>query len=130
MDDFEAILKEAEDEGVKANQALAKLLLNMWKSAKDDLKNATKTAKNLKWVAVISAVISAICLSMCIYFGVTMHNQQGQIEAIQKTLDNGIVFEETTTYKEETNTSQSVEGDQATINNGVWNNGYPDGEDE
>lgn len=130
MDDFEAILKEAEDEGVKVNQALSKLLLNMWKSAKDDLKNATKTAKNLKWVAVILAVISAICLSMCIYFGVTMHNQQGQIEAIQKTLDNGIVFEETTTYTEETTTSQSVEGDRATINNGVWNNGYPDGEDE
>lgn len=121
--DFEKILDEAEREGLKMSQGLSKLLMAMWKNAADDLKAATAAAKKLRVIAWIAAVLAALCLCCCAYLGSLLHEQQGEIDAIHRILDAGVTVEETVTTVTEETTTQSIEGDTATINNGTWYNG-------
>lgn len=128
--DFEKILDEAEREGIKMSQGLSKMLMAMWKNAADDLKAATAAAKKLKVIAWIAAVIAALCLCCCAYLGTVVKSQgeviqqqSGEIAAIHRILEQGVTVEETVTTVTEETTTQSVEGDTATINNGTWYNG-------
>lgn len=52
------------------------------------------------------------------YLGTAVHHQQGEINALHRILEEGVVVEETTTT--ETVTTQTIEGDTATINNGSF----------
>ena len=128
--DFEKILGEAEREGIKMSQGLSKMLMAMWRNAADDLKAATAAAKKLKVIAWIAAVIAALCLCCCAYLGTVVKSQgeviqqqSGEIVAIHRILEQGVTVEETVTTVTEETTTQSVEGDTATINNGTWYNG-------
>lgn len=123
MNEFEKILDEAEREGLKMSQGLSRLLMAMWKNAADDLKAATAAAKKLRVIAWIAAVLAALCLCCCAYLGSLLHKQQGEIDAIHRILDAGETVEETVTTVTEETTTQSIEGDTATINNGTWYNG-------
>ena len=118
--DFEKILDEAEREGIKMSQGLSKMLMAMWKNAADDLKAATAAANRLRLIAWIAAVLAALCLACCVYMGNLLHKQSGEIEAIHRILDQGVTVEESVTTVTEETTSQTVEGDTATINNGKW----------
>ena len=123
MDGYEKILDAAEREGLKMSQGLSKMLMVMWKNAAEDLKAATAAANRLRLIAWIAAVLAALCLACCIYMGNLLHEQSGEIEAIHRILDRGVTVEETVTTVTEETTTQSVEGDTATINNGTWYNG-------
>lgn len=125
MDEFENIAKEAEIEGLSASQHIIKLLLSMWENAGKDLRAATSSAKRMRIISIISAVLSCVCLVCCIYMGAVIYQQsgeiaaiRGEIESIHRILDAGVVVEETTTTTE--TTTQTVEGDTATINNGTF----------
>lgn len=122
MDDFERIMDEADREGVKASQGIIKLLLKMWDGARSDVQAAISAAKRNRMVSVVSALIAAACLCACIYQGTVIQRQgseisalRGEVESIHKILDAGVVIEETVTTTE--TTSQTIEGDTATINN-------------
>lgn len=106
MEDIEKILQEAEKESLKSSQALLRLVLDMWKNARSELRQSTEAAKKLKIVSIISSVIAALCLVSCIYLGTVVHRQQGEIDAIQEIFEQGFVIEETTT--EETITTETV----------------------
>lgn len=123
MDDFEKILDEAEQEGIKMTQGLSRLLLGMWKNASDDLKAATQAARRLRVVSILASVLAAVCFCVCVYQGTVIRSQGGQINSlrgevasIHRILEDGVVVEETTTTTE-TTTTQTVDGDSATINN-------------
>lgn len=116
MDDAKKIIDEASREGLHMSQGLLKLVLKMWESAREDVQAATAAARRLRLVSVIAAVISAVCLCVCIYQGTVIHRQSGEIAAIHRILEEGVVIEETTTTTE-TTTTQTVDGDSATINN-------------
>lgn len=118
MNEFDKIMQEAENEGLKVNQGLSRLLLDMWKNAKDDLQKSIENSKRLFVVSVISSFLAIACLFVCFYLGSIVHRQSGEIAAIQKTIESGIVIEETTTTTE--TTTQTAEGDTATINNGTF----------
>lgn len=130
MNEFEKILDEAEREGLKMSQGLSRLLMAMWKNAADDLKAATAAAKKLRVIAWIAAVLAALCLCCCAYLatvvksqGEVIQQQSGEIAAIHRILEQGVTVEETVTTVTEETTTQSIEGDTATINNGTWYNG-------
>lgn len=118
MNEFDKIMQEAENEGLKVNQGLSRLLLDMWKNAKEDLRKSIETSRRLFVVSVISSLLAIACLCGCLYLGSIVHRQSGEIAAIQKTIESGIVIEETTTTTE--TTTQTAEGDTATINNGTF----------
>ena len=120
MDEFEKIMESVEREGAKVSQGLAKMLLDMWKNAKDDLRESTKKARQLSVIAVIASVLAALSFVGCVYLGSIVHKQSGEIDAIQEILEAGVVIEETVTTTTEEVTTQTVEGDSATINNGTW----------
>lgn len=106
MEDIERILQEAEKESLKSSQALLRLVLDMWKNARSELRQSTESAKKLKIVSIIASVIAAFCLVGCIYLGTVVHRQQGEIDAIWDIFEQGVVIEETTT--EETITTETV----------------------
>ena len=116
MDDAKKIIDEAEHEGLQMSQGLLRLVLKMWEGAREDVQVATAAARRLRLVSVIAAVISAVCLCVCIYQGTVIQRQGGEIAAIHRILDEGVVIEEPTTTTE-TTTTQTVDGDSATINN-------------
>ena len=116
MDDAKKIIDEAEREGLQMSQGLLKLVLKMWDSAREDVQVATAAARRLRLVSVLAAVLAAVCLCVCIYQGTVIHRQGGEIAAIHRILQEGVVIEETTTTTE-TTTTQTVDGDSATINN-------------
>ena len=118
MDDFEEIMSAVSQEGVSAARPVIKILTKMWQSARDDLKEATARANRLRVVSILAAVLASICLACCVYLGSVIHRQQGEINAIHRILDEGVVVEEKTTT--ETVTTQTIEGDTATINNGTF----------
>lgn len=118
MDDFEEILSSVSQEGVSAARPVIKILTKMWQSARDDLKEATARANRLRVVSILAAVLASICLACCVYLGSVVHRQQGEINAIHRILEEGVVVEETATT--ETVTTQTIEGDTATINNGSF----------
>lgn len=130
MNDFEKILDEAEREGIKMSQGLSRMLMAMWRNASDNLKAATAAAKKLRVIAWIGAVATVLCLCFCAYLGTVVKSQgeliqqqSGEIAAIHRILEQGVTVEETVTTVTEETTTQSIEGDTATINNGTWYNG-------
>ena len=118
MDDFEEIMSAVSQEGVSAARPVIKILTKMWQSARDDLKEATARANRLRVVSILAAVLASICLACCVYLGSVVHRQQGELDAIHRILEEGVVVEETTTT--ETVTTQTIEGDTATISNGSF----------
>lgn len=118
MDDFEEIMSAVSQEGVSAARPVIKILTKMWQSARDDLKEATARANRLRVVSILAAVLASICLACCVYLGSVVHRQQGEINAIHRILEEGVVVEEKTTT--ETVTTQTIEGDTATIKNGTF----------
>ena len=116
MDDAKKIIDEAEREGLQMSQGLLRLVLKMWEGAREDVQAATAAARRLRLVAVLAAALSAVCLCVCVYQGTVIHRQGGELAAIHRILEEGVVIEETTTTTE-TTTTQTVDGDSATINN-------------
>ena len=116
MDDAKKIIDEAEREGLQMSQGLLKLVLKMWESAREDVQAATAAARRLRLVSIISIVIASVCLCVCVYQGTVIQRQGGELAAIHRILEEGVVIEEATTTTE-TTTTQTVDGDSATINN-------------
>ena len=90
-----------------------RLLDDMAEKKWDEVKALAVSAKRLRVVAIVAAVISVICLCLSIWLTNAYIEQGGKLKAIQDILDAGVVIEETTT----TETTQAVDGDSATINN-------------
>lgn len=121
MDDFEEIMKAVSDEGVAAARPVIKILTKMWQTARNDLKEATARANRLRVVSIVAAVLASICVVCCVYLGSVVHRQQGEIDALHRILEEGVVVEETVVTEETTTTTtQTVDGDTATINNGTF----------
>lgn len=123
MDDFEKIMEGAKEEGLDMSQKLLGLVLHMWDRAREDVQAATAAARRLRLVSVLAAVLAAVCLCVCVYQGTVIQRQGtviqrqgGELAAIHRILEEGVVIEETTTTTE-TTTTQTVDGDSATINN-------------
>lgn len=115
MDDAKKIIDEAEREGLHMSQGLLKLVLKMWESAREDVQAAAAAARRLRPVSIISIVISAVCLFVCIYQGTVIQRQggdisalSGEVDSIHKILDAGVVVEETTTTTETTTIEQDT----------------------
>lgn len=100
MDDAKKIIEEAGREGLQMSQGLLRLVLKMWEGARDDVQKATAAAKRLRVVSIISIVIAAVCLCVCVYQGTVIQRQGGEIAAIHRILEEGVVIEETTTTTE------------------------------
>lgn len=122
MDDFEEIMSAVSQEGVSAARPVIKILTKMWQTARDDLKEATARANRLRVVSILAAVLASICLACCVYLGSVVHRQQGEINAIHRILEEGVVVEETTTMEETTTAITQDTGD------GNGNNVYQAGE--
>ena len=121
MDDAKKIIDEASREGLHMSQGLLKLVLKMWESAREDVQAATEAAKRLRVVSIVSIVIAAVCLFVCVYQGTVIQRQGGEIASIHRILQQGVVIEETTTT-----TTTTVEQDTG---EGSGNNVYQAGED-
>ena len=113
----ENIMKDAEQEGIKVNQGLSRLLLDLWKRTSDDLRSAISKSKKLFVVSLISSIVSALCICSCVYLATVVHTQAGQIRAIQEVLSDGVVIEETTTTTEETITTITQDTGEGSGNN-------------
>lgn len=122
MDDFEEIMSAVSQEGVSAARPVIKILTKMWQSARDDLKEATARANRLRVVSILAAVLASICLACCVYLGSVVHRQQGEIDALHRILEEGVVVEETTTTTETTTTVEQDTGE------GSGNNVFQAGE--
>ena len=109
MDELGKIMQEAEKEGLEMNRALAGMLADMWRHAKDDVRECVRRARRLFPVTVIAIVAAAIAMCGCIYLGTVVYKQAGEIRAIQKILDNGVILEETTTTEETITVTQDAE---------------------
>ena len=116
MEDVKKIIDEAGQEGLRTSQGLLRLVLKMWEVACEDVQAAAAAARRLRLVSVLAAVLSAVCLCVCVYQGTVIQRQGGELAAIHRILEEGVVIEETTTTTE-TTTTQTVDGDSATINN-------------
>ncbi len=125
MDEFEDVLREAEREGIQASQGLARLLMDLWNASREEVRDALKEARKLRAAAIAAVILSAVCLALCLYLGSAVHTLRGELQAVQDILDAGVVIEEVVTTTEETVTTQTAEGDIATIHNG---NAYYGGE--
>lgn len=100
MDDAKKIIEEAGREGLQMSQGLLRVVLKMWEGARDDVQKATAAAKRLRVVSIVSIVIAAVCLCVCVYHGTVIQRQGVEIAAIHRILDEGVVIEETTTTTE------------------------------
>lgn len=116
MEDVKKIIDEAGREGLHTSQGLLRLVLKMWEVACEDVQAAASAARRLRLVSVLAAVLAAVCLCVCVYQGTVIQRQGGELAAIHRILEEGVVIEETTTTTE-TTTTQTVDGDSATINN-------------
>lgn len=96
MDDFEKMLAESEREGIKMIQGVSRVLRDMWVSACEELHRATSTAKTLRIISIIASTLSAVCLCFCVWAMSELHTQAGEIEAIHRILDAGVVTDPTT----------------------------------
>lgn len=115
MDEFEKIMEQAEQEGLKASRGLNRLLMGMWGSMKNDVNAATSESKRLRIVSIVLATLAAICIITCVFMGSEVRRQagdiaalRGEIESIHKILDAGVVVEETTTTTETTTIEQDT----------------------
>jgi len=91
MDDAKKIIDEASREGLHMSQGLLKLVLKMWESAREDVQAATDAAKRLRVVSIVSIVISAVCLCVCVYQGTVIQRQGCEIASIHRILEEGVV---------------------------------------
>ncbi len=116
-DELNEILSE-EGAGLTTYRAIIRVLVKMWQTAREEIRAATRAADRLRPVAAAAAVLAALSLAGCLYLGSVVHRQQGELDAIHRILEEGVVVEEISTT--ETVTTQTVEGDTATINNGSF----------
>lgn len=100
MQDFSEILEAAEQDGLKSSQAALKVLMTMWNSAREDLKEANDSARKNKVIAWIAGVLAVLSIASSVYLGTAVHTLQGEVDGLQKILENGVVVEETTTTEE------------------------------
>lgn len=114
-DELNEILSE-EGAGLTTYRAIIRVLVKMWQTAREEIRAATRAADRLRPVAAAAAVLAALSLAGCLYLGSVVHRQQGELDAIHRILEEGVVVEEISTT--ETVTTQTIEGDTATINNG------------
>lgn len=127
-DDFEKIVDNVKQEGLEASIGLSRLLHDMWKSAHDDMKAATAEARRFRSATIVLSILALASFFFCGFLSGDSIRQaeeiqalRGEVDAIHRILEDGIIIEETTTTEEvTTTTSQTVEGDTATINNGQW----------
>lgn len=120
MDEFDKILNESKSDLAKESVGFARMLRDMWNAR-------VLIEQKLRFAAIFACVVAVICLIFSVYLGTVVHHQSGQIQAIQNILDSGVVIEEVTTTTTTEETTQSVEGDSATINNGSWEQNYGQG---
>ncbi|WP_130848488.1 hypothetical protein [Intestinimonas timonensis] len=116
-DELNEILSE-EGAGLTTYRAIIRILVKMWQTVREEIRAATRAADRLRPVAAAAAVLAALSLAGCLYLGSVVHRQQGELDAIHRILEEGVVVEEISTT--ETVTTQTVEGDTATINNGSF----------
>ena len=130
-DELNEILSE-EGAGLTTYQAIIRILVKMWQTVREEIRAATHAADRLRPVAAAAAVLAALSLAGCLYLGSVVHRQgsvvhrlgsvvhrqQGELDAIHRILEEGVVVEEISTT--ETVTTQTIEGDTATINNGSF----------
>ena len=114
-DELNEILSE-EGAGLTTYRAIIRVLVKMWQTAREEIRAATRAADRLRPVEAAAAVLAALSLAGCLYLGSVVHRQQGELDAIHRILEEGVVVEEISTT--ETVTTQTIEGDTATINNG------------
>lgn len=69
MDEFEKIMQEAERESLQVNQALAKMLLDMWKNANGEVRTCTKRARQMLVAAILAAVLAVAAIIGCLCLG-------------------------------------------------------------
>lgn len=120
-DNLNDILSE-EGAPLTTYQAIIRVLVKMWQAARDEVRSAAHTADRLRPVAVAAAILAAMSLAGCLYLGTVVHRQQGEINAIHRILEEGVVVEETTTMEETTTAITQDTGD------GNGNNVYQAGE--
>lgn len=101
MDDFEKIMDEAHKSVYDQSHALARILLDMRKADREEMKKAIEAANNARKDRKFTLILCVIALIACLSTG-----------AFLGILASGIQIETTTTT-----TTQEVEGDSATINN-------------
>lgn len=130
MDDFEKILRDAEKEGIKVNQGLSRLLLDMWKNSQDEIRDLIAKSKRLCAVAIIASALAAFSFVAFFYLVSVVTEQkeeissmQGEIDFIWSIFEEGVVIEETTTT--ETTTTETVTQDTG---EGNGNNIYQAGD--
>lgn len=116
-DELNEILSE-EGAGLTTYRAIIRILVKMWQTVREEIRAATRAADQLRPVAAAAAVLAALSLAGCLYLGSVVHRQQGELDAIHRILEEGVVVEEISTT--ETVTTQTVEGETATINNGSF----------
>lgn len=116
-DELNEILSE-EGAGLTTYRAIIRILVKMWQTVREEIRAATRAADRLRPVAAAAAVLAALSLAGCLYLGSVVHRQQGELDAIHRILEEGVVVEEISTT--ETVTTQTVEGETATINNGSF----------
>ena len=120
-DKFDEIREEIEQESqtnLRENQALSRLLLDMWKGARQDFDKSRVRGV----LGLIAFVVACLAVAGCVTLGITVYKQAGEIEAIHRILDQGVLVEETTT---ETTTTETITQDAG---EGGGNNVYQTGE--
>ena len=111
MDEFKNIMREAERESLQVNQALAKMLLDMWKNAKGEVRTCTKRARQMFVAAILAAVLAVAAIIGCLYLSAEVDRQGSELRDVHRILEDGVVIEQTTTETTtETITQDTGEG--------------------
>ena len=101
MDELEKILEEAKKDAVDQSHAIARILLDMRKSDREEMRRAIEAANSTRKDRRFTLILCVIALIACLSTG-----------AFLGILASGVQIETTTRT-----TTQDVEGDSATINN-------------
>lgn len=102
------------------SEITSQFLKDATRGFRKDLQDATAAEKRLRVVSIASIIIAVLCLCVCVYQGAVIHKQGGEIAAIHRILEKGVVVEETTTT-----TTTTVEQDTG---EGSGNNVFQSGE--
>lgn len=95
-ENFDQIREQIEREAqtnLRENQALSRLLLDMWKSARADFDKA----RTRGILSIIATVVACVSIAGCIILGLVVYQQSGEIEAIHRILDQGVLVDSSTT---------------------------------
>lgn len=101
MDELEQILKEVDKSASNESRAIARILLDMRKADREEMRKAIEAANSAKKDRKLTLILCVIALLACLL-----------TVAFLGVLASGIQIETTTTT-----TTQEVEGESATINN-------------